>query len=47
MQKLLIILAIQFFIAGLQRMLALGSALLYRSAGLRIVDYRTRHFWAF
>lgn len=28
-------------------LLALGSALLYRWAGLRIVDYRTRNFWSF
>lgn len=28
-------------------LLALGSALLYRWAGLRIVDYKTRSFWAY
>ena len=35
-----------FFIVSLA-LFALGSALLYRWAGLRIVDYRTRHFWTF
>jgi hypothetical protein len=35
-----------FFVFSLA-LLALCSALLYRWAGLRIVDYRTRSFWAF
>lgn len=35
-----------FFVFSLM-LLALGSALLYRWAGLRIVDYRTRNFWSF
>ncbi len=35
-----------FFVASLA-LLGLGSALLYRWAGLRIVDYKTRNFWAY